>query len=153
MIQKGVYNKRHFFKKQGTKLHVENKLLLKTTAKNIILTYIHMRKPRIIYRLLLTMSMNNEIGNFSFCLTTVSIMNVKFIKRKKLLPFILTGWCNQSPKWAPFGCQEIHIWVLLSLTGGETRKVKYSGIWGTVSFDREQSHPEFPKRPYWATLV
>ena len=83
MIQKGVYNKRHFFKKQGTKLHVGNKLLLKTTTKNIILTYIHMRKPRIIYRLLLIMSMNNEIDNFSFCLTTVSIMNVKFIKREK----------------------------------------------------------------------
>lgn len=117
MIQKGVYNKRHFFKKQGTKLHVGNKLLLKTTTKNIILTYIHMRKPRIIYRLLLIMSMNNEIDNFSFCLTTVSIMNVKFIKREKLLPFILTGLCNQSPKWAPFGCQELHMSVTITYWG------------------------------------
>lgn len=76
-----------------------------------------MRKPRITYRLLLIMSMNNEIDNFSFCLTTVSIMNVKFIKRKKLLPFLLTGRCNQSPERAPFGCQELQESVTITYWG------------------------------------
>lgn len=83
----------------------------------------HIGKSRITYRLL-TMALDNEIrDNFSFCLTIVSIMNVKFIRKKKLLPFILIEWWNQAPRWAPFGCQEPHMTetVLLSLNGERPR--------------------------------
>lgn len=116
----------------------------------------HIAKSRITYRLL-TMALDNEIrDNFSFCLTTVSIMNVKFIRKKKLLPFILIEWWNQAPRWAPFGCQEPHMTetVLLSFNGERPRMLsKHPAIWGTVSFDREQSCPKFQKSPSWATLV
>ena len=113
-----------------------------------------MGKSRITYSLL-TMALDNEIrDNFSFCLTIVSIMNVRFIRKKKLLPFILIEWCNQAPRWAPFGCQEPHMTerVLLSFNGERPRMLSILQSEGQ-SHLTENSPVLNSKRPNWATLV
>lgn len=64
------------------------------------------------------MALDNEI-DFVFLLLIVSIMNIIFIRWKKLFPFILIWWWNQLLQWVLFGCHKPHmiVNVLLPFNG------------------------------------